>query len=259
MWVAGCDVGSLTAKAVILEDKKIIAGEWIRVASNPVISAQKVIQQALSKARLSMDSIVCCCTTGYGRTEIPFASLNMSEISCHGMGAFFLDKQIRTVIDMGGQDCKVIALDDHGYVSQFSMNDKCAAGTGRSLEMLSDSLGIEFEQLGEISLKSRHPVPLTNKCTIYMELEVMSYVYEKKKLKDIAAGITLALARRVAQLASSIPLNTQIAFTGGVSKNTAVVKHLESLLDISFTKLPFDPQLIGALGAAVFALANTQG
>ncbi|HOO71738.1 MAG TPA: acyl-CoA dehydratase activase [Spirochaetota bacterium] len=253
MIAAGCDVGSLTAKAVIMDDGFIISSKIIRDRKTPLESARAVMSEALSEAGLSFKSINYCCSTGYGRHSIPFALMNMSEISCHALGAFWAEKSVRTVIDIGGQDCKVISLDDCGMVSDFIMNDKCAAGTGRSLEILSRSIGLPLEKLGPVSLKSWKGIPITNKCSIFMELEVLQHLYKGKRTADIARGINEAVARRVVSLARSIEIKEAAAITGGVSKNIGVVKKLERLLGLRFTPLSVDPQIIGALGAAVFA------
>ncbi len=253
MIAAGCDVGSLTAKAVIMDEDAVIASKIIRDLKTPVESARAVMSEALREAGLVFPNINFCCSTGYGRHSIPFSLMNMSEISCHAMGAFWADRSVRTVIDIGGQDCKVISLDAGGMVSDFIMNDKCAAGTGRSLEILSRCIGVPLEKLGAVSLKSWRPVPITNKCSIFMELEVLQHMYKGRKTADIAAGINEAVAKRVVTLARTIDMRDEVAITGGVSKNIGVVRNLERLLDIRFKPLPVDPQIIGALGAAVFA------
>ncbi len=253
MIVAGCDVGSLTAEAVILNGPDIVSSKIIGVRATAKKSATRVMDAALSQAGMDYGDIDVCYSTGYGRSAIPFSQKDLSEISCHGMGAFWADNSIRTIVDIGGQDCKVISIDENGLAREFTMNDKCAAGTGRCLEVLAKALGVELTQLGPLSQKSRKPVRLTNKCSIFMELEVMQHVYKKQKTKNIAAGINNAVAKRVASLAAFVPLNPGFAITGGVSKNIGVVRQMEKLLNIKFTRLSVDPQLIGALGAAIFA------
>jgi predicted CoA-substrate-specific enzyme activase len=214
------------------------------------------MQLCLESQDLSFDDIARCCSTGYGRLQIPFADMNFSEISCHGIGAFWSDNSIRTIIDIGGQDCKVISINDYGRVKDFIMNDKCAAGTGRSLEILAKTIGVPLESLGSLAIKSRKPVDITNKCSIFMELEVIDYLYRGKKRKDIASGLSDAVARRVAALAQSIEMKDGICITGGVSKNKGVVKRLERRLEIKFKELKTDPQIIGALGAAILAMES---
>jgi (R)-2-hydroxyacyl-CoA dehydratese activating ATPase len=254
MIVAGCDIGSLTAKAVLLKDGILAASSIIRVKSNAVESARVVMQQCLDSQGITFEDIDRCCSTGYGRLTIPFANTNFSEISCHGMGAFRTDPSIRTIIDIGGQDCKVISVNGSGRVVNFIMNDKCAAGTGRSLEILAKTIGVPLESLGPLTIQSRKPLEITNKCSIFMELEVIDALYRGKKKKDIASGLSDAVARRVAALAESVDIRDGVCITGGVSKNRGVVKHLERRLGVHFRKLSTDPQLMGALGAAVLAM-----
>ncbi len=253
MLAAGCDVGSLTAEAIILKDGKILSHAIMGTKATAEKSAQAVMGQALSQANLKSEDIGTCYSTGYGRYWVPFAKKNISEISCHGMGAFWLDPEVRTVIDIGGQDCKVISVDDKGLVRDFVMNDKCAAGTGRSLEILSAAIDLDLKLLGPVSLKSRKPAKITNKCSIFMELEVLQHIYGKKKTRDIARGINLAVAKRVAALARTIKPVPAWVITGGVSKNPGVIRELETLMGVRFKALDLDPQLVGALGAACFA------
>lgn len=253
MMVAGVDVGSHTAKSVVMDDGKIVASYLMKTGPSPSGSAEKVMKLCLEKGEIKESSIAYCCGTGYGRLEIPFADLNMSEISCHGMGAFWSNNRIRTIIDIGGQDCKVVAVNEKGMVTDFIMNDKCAAGTGRSLEILSRTLGIPLEKLNETAEKSRKPVSITNKCSIFMELEILELMCRGKKIADIANGLADAVAKRVLSLTGSIVLNEGMCITGGVAKNSAVVRHLQKRLHTVFQPLTVDPQLAGAIGAAVFA------
>lgn len=255
--VVGIDIGSLTAKGVIMEQNCMRSSHIMRVRPRPVDSAEAVLSEVLRTAGARMSDIEACCATGYGRLEIPFASMNMSEISCHARGAFWSDKSIRTVIDIGGQDCKVICLDGRGLVQDFVMNDKCAAGTGRSLEILAKAIGVELADLGRLSMKSRKPVAITNKCSIFMELEVLQHLYRRARLKDIAAGINVSVAKRVASLTKMLALKPAVCLTGGVSKNIGVSRGLEKLLGVTFQPLSCDPQIMGALGAAVFAGEST--
>ncbi len=259
MIFAGCDVGSLTAKTVLIDSNSIIASRVIRVSGSPEMSAGITMKLALDDAGLGTDSVTACCSTGYGRMGIPFATMNMSEISCHALGAFWLDNSIRTVIDIGGQDCKVIEIDGAGMVRQFAMNDKCAAGTGRSLEILARTSGIGLENLGPLSLKAKKPATITNRCSIFMELELLQHLYARTDPAMIALGINEAVAKRVFSLAGSISFTPSIAITGGVSKNSGVVRELERLTGHRFTTLGADPQIAGALGAALFAMKTAQG
>ena len=253
MIVAGCDVGSLSAEAVIMKDGQIVSAEIIRVRPRPEQSATDVMDAALQKAGLSYEDIEYCVSTGYGRERIPFAKNNISEISCHGKGAQWLVPSVRTVIDVGGQDCKAIRIDDNGKLVNFVMNDKCAAGTGRFLEFMAKVLGVSIEDLGPLALNSEEKVIVTNVCSIFAESEVLHYVYEGKKSADVASGINHSMAERVNSLAKRVGIEKDICITGGVAKNISVVKNLEELLGLEPERLPVDPQIVGAVGACLFA------
>ncbi|MBW1710873.1 MAG: 2-hydroxyglutaryl-CoA dehydratase [Deltaproteobacteria bacterium] len=253
MIVAGCDVGSLTAEAVVMDNGNILGSEIIRVRPKPEQSARDVMEKLLEKLDLVYDDINYCVSTGYGRETISFADSNLSEISCHGRGAHWLDPSVRTVIDVGGQDCKAIKVDGDGLLEDFVMNDKCAAGTGRSLELMSEALGVDVSQLGPLSLDSSEVITITNQCSIFAEMEIMHYLCEDRNIADIAAGINDAMARRVKLLVGKVGIKDRIGITGGVSKNIGVVKNLEQMLGKEFVEFQEDPQIIGALGAAVFA------
>ncbi len=253
MIVAGCDVGSLTAESVIMDNKTILGSEIIRVRPKPELSARDVMDKLLTRLGFSYEDIDYCVSTGYGRETISFAHDNVSEISCHGRGAQFLIPGIRTVIDVGGQDCKVIRIDEDGLLVDFVMNDKCAAGTGRSLEIMGESLGVDISDLGPLSFESTDPVLITNQCSIFAEMEIMHYMCEEKSITDIAAGINEAMARRIKMLVGRLGVKKEVGVTGGVSKNIGVVKYLEQMLETDFVEFPVDPQIIGALGAAIFA------
>jgi predicted CoA-substrate-specific enzyme activase len=253
MIVAGCDVGSLSAEAVILENSTILGSEIILVRPTAEQSAGDVMDKLLDELSLSHDDIAFTVATGYGRETIPFADGNVSEISCHARGAHFLVPGIRTVIDVGGQDCKAIRVDTDGGVEDFVMNDKCAAGTGRSLELNSEALGVDVSQLGPLSLEASEAPVITNQCSIFTELEIMHLLMEGKNTRDIAAGINQAMARRVKMLVGRVGVKKEVGVTGGVSKNIGVLKCLEEMLSTEFVGFPEDPQIIGALGAALFA------
>ena len=172
MLVAGCDVGSLTAEAVVMEDGTILGAEIIRVRPRAELSARDVMKKLLDRLGISFDNIVFCVSTGYGRETISFADDNLSEISCHGYGAHWLVPSIRTVIDVGGQDCKAIRVDEEGHLVDFVMNDKCAAGTGRSLELMSESLGVDVSELGPLAKEAGEAVVITHQCSIFAEMEI---------------------------------------------------------------------------------------
>jgi len=259
MLVAGCDVGSLSAEAVILRDGSIVSSEIIRVRPSPEQSAAEVMDRALAKAGLTYSDIEGCVSTGYGRERIPFANGNVSEISCHGRGAQWLIPSVRTVVDVGGQDCKAIRVDENGRIANFVMNDKCASGTGRFLEFMAKVLTVGIEDLGPRGLESEKPAAITSVCSVYAESEVLHCVYEGRQLSDIAAGINRAMAERVRSLVKRVGVEDAVCITGGVAKNVAVVKNLEEMLQVDTKELPVDPQIVGAIGAALFAGDGLRG
>ena len=253
MVVAGCDVGALTAKAVVMKNDTILGFEIIRTRAKAVQSAADVMDKLLNKLDLSYEDIDYCVSTGYGRNIIPFAHDDVSEISCHGRGARWLVPTIRTIIDGGGQDCKAIRVDENGIVEDFRMNTKCAAGTGRSLELMAEGLGVDVSQLGPLSLKASDPVVLQEPCCVITEIEIRHLVLEGRDSADIAAGISDITARRILHLARNLGVKKDVGLTGGIAKNVGVVDCLERALKMKLVEFPEDPQVIGAIGAAVFA------
>jgi (R)-2-hydroxyacyl-CoA dehydratese activating ATPase len=253
-FTGGCDVGSLTTKAVILADQRIVGSALIRSKARPEVSAEQVIAQALSAAKLTRGEVTGWVGTGYGREKIPGVDRVRSEIACHGRGAGWLLPSVRTVIDIGGQDCKVIKIDAAGNAVRFLTNDKCASGTGRFLEVMARVLGIEIDALGELTRKSKAPVTLTSTCTVWAQADVISQVHAGVPIEDIGAGINLAMAKRVATMANTIQPEPDICMTGGVAKNAGVVGLLEKLLGCRLRRIRRgDPQLVGAIGAALIA------
>ena len=259
MIVAGCDVGSLTSKAVLLNSRRILGHAIIRSGFKPEESAREVMEKALLPAGLAMKDICFCIGTGYGRDRIPFVGKSVSEIACHAKGAHFLMPTARTVIDIGGQDCKAIKVDAHGNVMKFFTNDKCAAGTGRFLEVMAKILGISLDELGTLSKQARSPLLLASTCTVWAQAEVIHHLNAKKSKADIASAINQAMANRVAILARSVGIEKDVCMTGGVAKNAGVVTALEQQLDVNIRRLRADPQLVGAIGAAVFAREKMEG
>lgn len=253
MVVAGCDVGALTAKAVVMKNDTILGFEIIQTRAKAVQSAADVMDKLLNKLDLSYEDIDYCVSTGYGRNIIPFAHDDVSEISCHGRGAKWLVPTIRTIIDGGGQDCKAIRVDENGIVEDFRMNTKCAAGTGRSLELMAEGLGVDVSQLGPLSLEASNPVLLQEPCCIITEIEIRHLILEGRDSADIAAGISDITARRILHLARNLGIKKDVGLTGGIAKNVGVVDCLERALKMKLVEFPEDPQVIGAIGAAVFA------
>jgi predicted CoA-substrate-specific enzyme activase len=253
MKVAGCDVGSLTGKAVILEDGEILASSIVPTTPKPERTAQNAMDEALKQVKLSLNNLDYIVGTGYGRVKIPFANSELSELSCHGKGAHSFIPSIRTIIDVGGQDCKVIKVDKNGKILDFAMNDKCAAGTGRFLEVMARTLELTLEELGPLSLEAKNQAKITAQCSVFAETEVVSLMADGIEVAEIVAGIHDAIASRIMSLVYRVGLEEDLTITGGVAKNIGVVKYLEKRLGVESKKLPVDPQLIGALGAALTA------
>ncbi|MCX7678514.1 MAG: acyl-CoA dehydratase activase [Spirochaetes bacterium] len=252
--VAGCDVGSLTSKAVIMSDGKIIASSIIKSKARPWESAESVMNEALQKAQISMNNIAFCVGTGYGREKIPFVNEISSEIACHAKAARWLIPNARTVIDIGGQDCKAIKLDEKGNMVKFITNDKCASGTGRFLEVMAKVLGVGVDQLGELSSKSKNPITCATACTVWAQADVIQHINDGVPIEDIAAGINTAMAARMSVLAGNIGVEREVCMTGGVAKNEGVVQALEKILGVKIRRIRnADPQIAGALGAALIA------
>jgi predicted CoA-substrate-specific enzyme activase len=254
MIVAGCDVGSATGKALIMRDGAIVSFSIIPSTTRPERTAQMAVDEALSKAGLaSLEELGYVVGTGYGRVRIPFANENISEITCHARGAAWLLSSIRTVIDIGGQDCKVTSLGEGAKVLDFVMNDKCAAGTGRFLEAMARTLGIELQELSELSLQSQNPATITAQCSVFAESEVITLLNSGAEVVDVAAGIHMSIAGRVNSLARRAGIMEDVTVTGGCAKNKGLIAMLEDRLGVGIKTLPEDPQVVGALGAAVLA------
>jgi len=197
----------------------------------------------------NLSSIVA---TGYGRINVPFADKSITEITCHALGANWLNPGTRTVIDIGGQDSKVISIDENGRVVDFIMNDKCAAGTGRFLEVMAQALGVKTEELGNESLKSKKKITISSMCTVFAESEVISLVAEGCAKEDIIRGLHKAISNRICSMACRLRLENIITLTGGVAKNTGMVQALKKRLKAK-VYVPEEPQIVGALGAAIAA------
>jgi (R)-2-hydroxyacyl-CoA dehydratese activating ATPase len=252
--VAGCDIGSLTAKAVIMKNGTVLCSAVMRAKNAPAASAETVLQMALEKAGLERDQIACLVGTGYGRTQIPFVDSVESEISCHARGARHLLPSARMVIDIGGQDAKATRMDENGKVARYLYNDKCASGTGRFLEIMADALGIPLDEMGSVSSNPKEKLSISNQCVIFAETEVVSLVNQGKQIPDIVNALHRAMAKRVAALACSIGLEEDVVMTGGVAKNSGVFHALSQALNLPLKDLDgTDPQIIGALGAALYA------
>lgn len=258
MITAGCDIGSLTAKAVILKDGKMIASEVVLASAQPEKSALEVMKCAVDKAGIKMGDIEYCVGTGYGRKHIPFMNSLESEIACHGRGAVWQVPSARTVVDIGGQDAKAIRVDEKGNVERYVYNDKCASGTGRFLEIIADSLDIKLEDMGALSEKSSEKLTLSNQCVVFAETEIISLVNEGKEIADIISALHQAVANRAASLARGILVAPDAVMTGGVAKNSGMFEALQRALGVKLHRVE-NPQINGALGAALFAADKVKG
>jgi len=250
--VAGVDIGSLTAKALILEDSKIRAYAIIPTGVDSEETSKKVMNIALEKAELRLEDIEYVVSTGYGRVVVPFANKNITEISCHAKGAVFLFPSVRTILDMGGQDCKAIRCDASGKVLNFAMNDKCAAGTGRFFEIMAETMELPLEELGRLSLEATDAAKISSACVVFAKSEVLTLLRRGVDKKNILAGINEAVALRVFALLNRVGIEKDFAITGGIAKNIGVVRKVEEKVGLR-ALIAEEPQIVGALGAALFA------
>ncbi len=252
MIVAGVDVGAATAKTAIIKDGVFIASAIMPTGDIVSQAAEDITKEALSKAGLKMSDLDHVVSTGYGRHMVNFTDKAVSEIICHAKGVNFLFPEAKTIIDIGGQDSKVISMRGDGTVDDFAMNDKCAAGTGRFLEVMANVLKADINEMGPISLKSEKPSHITSTCTIFAESEIISLRAEAAKREDLIAGLHRAVARRVVIMGKTVGYKDDVVFTGGVARNSGVRKFIEELLDTKIV-FPEEPQITGALGAALIA------
>ena len=257
MFYAGIDVGSLSAETVLIDEaKNIVTYTILPTGPNSLEAAEESFRTALRKAEIERDRIRYITATGYGRISIPFADRKITEISCHARGAFHLFPDTRTVIDIGGQDSKIIRMDDTGKVVDFAMNDKCAAGTGRFLEVMAESLKVPLNEMGSRSQKSTRRISISNVCTVFAESEVVSLVAQGQPVEDILHGLHVSIVTRIWSMAKGMLTSGEVTLSGGVAKNSGVVKLLEEKLGRS-VQVPQEPQIVGALGAALLALHHS--
>jgi bzd-type benzoyl-CoA reductase Q subunit len=253
MMTCGIDVGSLSAEAVLLADGEIASYSVIRTSPESAETAVRALEEALDGGRFRQQDIEYTVATGYGRVVVPFADTNYTEIACHARGAHFFHPSVRTVLDMGGQDCKATRCDADGKVTDFRMNDKCAAGTGRSLEVMASLLGVQLEDVGPLSLESDgEPIKVSNTCVVFAKSEVLSLMRQGKPTSGILAGLCDGIADRVKSLVRIVGVEEDFAISGGITKNPGVVKRIEQKLGVT-AHICFEPQIVGAVGAALIA------
>lgn len=250
---AGVDVGSLSTNVVILDGQLSVIGHSIvGTGAHSTAAAERAMDLACAAAEVERGEVTRAVATGYGRISVPFAEKRVTEISCHGLGAWHLFPGVQTVIDIGGQDSKVIRLGDEGRVVDFAMNDKCAAGTGRFLEVMANKLQTPLAELGMLAAEARDPVRISSVCTVFAESEVVSLVAKNRPKAEIIAGLHQAIVNRVWALGATVGIEGEVAFSGGVAKNAGVVAQLEDRLGKRL-HIHHEPQIVGALGAALIA------
>ena len=254
MIVAGIDIGAATAKAVILR-AGVIYFHVMPTGSTIARTTNVLIKAILERAGLVVEDLEYVISTGYGRRAVSIANKTVTEIICHAAGVISQVPRARTIIDIGGQDSKVIKIDEDGNVINFAMNDKCAAGTGRFLEVMARVLEVEIDEIGTISLRGESPCQISSTCTVFAESEMISLRAEGKSREDLLAGIHKAMAHRVAIMGRSVGFRKEVLFTGGVAKNEGMKKALEDETGMEIL-VPDEPQIMGALGAAILAKAE---
>ena len=250
---AGIDIGAITAKVAILsDDQELVASVVVPAGYNRLAAAEQVLAMALERAGLERSDLARVAATGYGRVQVPDADRMVTEITCHARGAHWLFPEVGTVIDIGGQDSKGIATGRNGKVLDFVMNDKCAAGTGRFLEVMAHALEVDLDKFGALSLGVKRRAKISSTCTVFAESEVVTHIASGVPREEIIAGIHESIAARVVSMVRRIPLRDAVVLTGGVVQNAGVVQLLEEKLERPVV-VPSLAQVAGAIGAALLA------
>lgn len=254
----GVDVGSLSTDAVIVDETAQVLGSAITLTgANSTDAAEAALKEAADRAGIEIDRAACIVGTGYGRTAVPAACKTVTEIACHAKGAHHLDPKCRTVIDIGGQDSKVIRVGPGGKALDFTMNDKCAAGTGRFLEVMAAKLEITLDDLGRLSLSADGEVEISSVCTVFAESEIVSMVAKNHPKDEIVKGLHRSVVNRVMSMVRSVGVSGPVSMTGGVAKNRGVVALFAESLGTQ-PEVAEEPQLVGALGAALIARESAE-
>ena len=253
----GVDVGSLSTQAVIMVDGKLYAYSSMRTGSNSPESAQRAIDWALEGTGMTLQQIHYMVGTGYGRVNVPAADKTITEIACHSLGAHFIyGDSVRTILDIGGQDAKAIICDGKGRVTNFLMNDKCAAGTGRGIEVFAELVRVPIEQVGERSLQVEEEPPMVSStCVVFAKSEALTLLRQGWNVNTVLAAYLAAMAHRSVELLERLGIEKELVFTGGVSKNIGLVKRVEREIGVKALESRLDPQIAGGIGAALFAKA----
>lgn len=256
MITVGIDVGSITTKAAVVQNGSLISDRVMLTGYNAQDAGTKIYEKIIADLGLKVSAVDKIIATGYGRKSVAIADKAVTEITCHAVGAHYLNPAVRSIIDIGGQDSKAIVVDENGGVKDFAMNDKCAAGTGRFLEVMARALEVDINDFGEVSLKADTPAKISSLCTVFAESEVISLISKGEKRENIIAGIHESIASRVVAMAGRIGLSAPLMMTGGVAKNKGVVKALEDKTgyDIEVSE---KTQVTGAIGAALIASSQS--
>ena len=252
MNTAGIDIGSITTKAAIMKDRVLVGTKVIYTGYNAEMAGRTVLEAILAELAMTHDAIDRIVSTGYGRKSMAHADRAITEITCHAAGAHYINPKIRSIIDIGGQDSKSILVDEKGTVVNFAMNDKCAAGTGRFLEVMAGALELNLDAFGEISLKADNPARISSLCTVFAESEVISLIAKGEKRENIIAGIHESICARISTMMKRIGIVPPVMMTGGVAKNVGLVRTLEKLLNTPIEVSEY-AQENGAIGAALLA------
>lgn len=252
MIAAGIDIGSITAKAALIRDGELAGTQMQFTGYHAGKAGRAVFEELLGKTGFSRKDIDCIVSTGYGRNSVDFADRAVTEITCHGAGAHFIAPETRFVIDVGGQDSKVIKIDDSGKVLDFAMNDKCAAGTGRFLEVMARALEADLDDFGRLSAGADAPAAISSICTVFAESEVISLIAKGESRENMIAGIHESVATRISAMARRVGLAEPVMMTGGVARNPGMVRALENKLGTGILVSEY-AQLTGAIGAALLA------
>ncbi|HSH36838.1 acyl-CoA dehydratase activase [Schnuerera sp.] len=245
----GIDVGSVAAKIAAYDGEKIIATGLLPTGWSPKGVGEQLLEEILEKIKTPKKKVKSIIGTGYGRVSLPFVDKKITEITCHGRGAYYIDPAIRTVIDIGGQDSKVIKLNSEGMVTDFLMNDKCAAGTGRFLQVMANALEIDIDDLSHLAAKAE-PANISSMCTVFAESEVVSLVAEGTPKEKIAAGLLHSVCNKTYSLVNKVGIEDKVFFSGGVSRNKKLGELLEEKLGVKIISTD-ESQFIGAIGAAI--------
>jgi len=258
---AGCDLGTVTAKAVIIDDDDaILAVEILPYKNLPRQAAVEALEKALARAGMARDQASFCLSTGFGKKAVPYSDGDVPEIIALNRAVRKLNPGVKTVIDAGGQGIKAFNIDNNGKVGASTANEKCAAGTGKFMEVMAGALEMPVEELSRVSLDSHNPLAITSQCGVFAESEVITHVNEGKDRMDIFAGIALSVAGKLAGVIRRISVVEEVAMVGGVAKNKIVVRDFQKELGLPLAELNLDPQAVGAYGAALLARErNTRG